>query len=196
MNRLHVSLIGGVGLVVLGVALAVSPALEYWRNRQIPHTATSPFLVVASAVPSFPVQKTYIRGEPTRIRVPRLGIDLTIREGVYDRATKSWTLSSDAAHHALNTPPPNNRDGNTFIYAHNRPGLFQALNQIRSGDKVIVMTANGHRFTYAFRTAYETTPTDSAPFQYTGAPILTLQTCSGLWYQNRQLFTFDLTEAV
>jgi hypothetical protein len=35
-------------------------------------------------------------------------------------------------------------------------------------------------------------PTDATLFEYKGKPILTIQTCSGVWYQNRQLFTFDL----
>jgi len=69
--------------------------------------------------------------------------------------------------------------------------VFSTLNRIKPGDEAIITTDNGHRFTYKFRAAYETNPSDDSLFHYQGSPILTVQTCSGLWYQNRQLFTFN-----
>jgi LPXTG-site transpeptidase (sortase) family protein len=100
------------------------------------------------------------------------------------------------AQYATVTVQPNNKEGNTFIYAHNRVGVFHTLSRINVGDTVIITTDNGHTLTYKFRTSYETNPNDTSLFSYKGAPILTLQTCSGVWYQNRQLFTFDLVEAL
>jgi LPXTG-site transpeptidase (sortase) family protein len=132
-----------------------------------------------------------VSGKPVRIQIPALHIDLQVAEGRYNKQTNSWTLSNDKAHYAVNTPLANNAEGNTFIYGHNRKAVFSTLNRIKAGDEAIVTTDNGHRFTYKFRSAYETNPTDNSLFDYKGAPILTVQTCSGLWYQNRQLFTFN-----
>ncbi len=136
-----------------------------------------------------------IAGMPTRIYIPSLDIDLPVIKGYYDASNLSWTLSNDSAQYATSTPQPNNVGGNTFIYAHNLPKLFDDLHKIKSGDIVIVQTDN-HKFYYKFRNAYETTPYDTSLLSYKGAPILTLQTCSGLWYQNRQLFTFDFVRVV
>jgi LPXTG-site transpeptidase (sortase) family protein len=195
MNTQRISLISGVSLVVIGLALAVNPALEYWRSKHVAHTATSPFSVVASTTPSFTPPQVAFQGEPVRIQIPSLKIDLNVIDGYYNKSSKTWTLTKDMAQYATVTPLPNNLEGNTFIYAHNRQGVFKDLSKIRVGDEAIITTDNNHTFTYKFRTSYETNPNDNSLFGYRGAPILTLQTCSGVWYQNRQLFTFDLVSA-
>lgn len=195
MNKLRISLIGGIGLVVVGLALAANPALEYWRSKHVESVSASPFSVVASATPALPPQQQLVSGQPVRLQIPTLNIDLKVVDGYYNKTNKTWTLTKDMAHYATMTPQPNNKEGNTFIYAHNRKGVFQGLTGLKAGDQVIVTTDNGHTLTYAFRAAYETNPNDTALFEYKGTPILTLQTCSGVWYQNRQLFTFDLLEA-
>lgn len=137
---------------------------------------------------------TIISGKPTALTIPDLAIDLAVKDGVYDTNAKTWSLSTDAAHYALITPEPNNMGGNTFIYGHNRKNIFSKLGTIKAGTKAYVKTDNGNTFTYVFRKSIETTPYDDTLFHYVGTPILTLQTCSGLWYQNRQLFTFDFVE--
>lgn len=195
MNKLRLSFACGTGLFVIGLALAINPALEYWRSAHVAHVGASPFSVVASATPAAAPQQHIVSGQPVRIQIPALGIDLKVIDGYYNKTNKTWTLTKDMAHYATMTPQPNNAEGNTFIYAHNRKGVFQALSKVKVGDEVIVTTDNSHTLTYKFRTAYETNQNDAALFDYKGAPILTLQTCSGVWYQNRQLFTFDLVEA-
>ena len=175
--------------------LAVNPITELWRSKHVDHVATSPFSVIAHASPAIAATPALVSGEPVRIQIPALAIDLSVIDGYYNQNSKTWTLTKDKVQYATVTPQPNNREGNTFLYGHNRPGVFNTLNKIKPGDKVIITTSNGHTLTYTFRTAYETNPNDSSLFEYRGMPILTIQTCSGVWYQNRQLFTFDLTEA-
>jgi LPXTG-site transpeptidase (sortase) family protein len=192
MNKTYAWLIGGLILLGVGMILAIQPVTELWRSHHVTHVATSPFSVVASTTPAFPPQADYFSGEPTRIQIPDLNIDLKVIDGYYNKSTKAWTLTKDKVQYATITPQPNNKQGNTFLYGHNRVGVFNTLNKIKVGDEAIITTGNGHTFTYKFRTAYETNPNDDTLFQYQGAPILTVQTCSGLWYQNRQLFTFDL----
>lgn len=137
-----------------------------------------------------------IQGKPVRLQIPSLNIDLAVADGVYNAQNKTWTLSKDKAHYALITPLANNQQGNTFIYGHNRKQVFGSLAKIKPGAEIILHTDNGHIFTYVFRTSYETSPKDDTLFKYTGSPILTVQTCSGAWYQNRQLFSFDLEKVI
>jgi LPXTG-site transpeptidase (sortase) family protein len=166
--------------------------MNYWHGKHVAQVLTVPFSTAASAAaPHIDPPAQVISGKPVRIQIPALHIDLQVADGRYNAEDHSWTLSKDKAQYALNTPLANNSEGNTFIYGHNRKQVFSTLNRIKPGDRAIVTTDNGHRFTYTFRMAYETNPSDDSLFQYKGAPILTVQTCSGLWYQNRQLFTFN-----
>jgi LPXTG-site transpeptidase (sortase) family protein len=110
--------------------------------------------------------------------------------------TKTWTLSLSKVQYAVTTPEPNTTGGNTFIYGHYRKGVFATLHTIQAGAQAVVKTSNGHSFYYQLASERVTNPSDTSLFNYQGKPILTIQTCSGLFFQNRQLFTFDLVRAV
>ena len=136
-------------------------------------------------------QPIVIQGKPVRLSIPSIELDIAVVDGVYNAQQKTWTLSNSNAHYALISPQPNNSSGNTFIYGHNRKEVFAKLAKVKAGDEALLYTDNGNVFRYVFRISVETNPYDDSLFAYSGPPIVTLQTCSGLWYQNRQLFTFD-----
>lgn len=135
-----------------------------------------------------------IKGTPTHISIPSVGIDLEVIPGYYNSSDQSWTLSLDKAQWGTMTAQANNKEGDTYIYGHYRLHVFYTLPHVQPGDEAVVMTDNGHKFTYQFVSSVTTTPTDTSLFSYKGKPILVLQTCTGLWYQYRQLFTFHLVE--
>ena len=132
-----------------------------------------------------------ISGYPVRLIVPSLRMDLRVADGVYNPKNGSWTLSRDKAHFAVMTAVPNNEAGNTLIYGHYRPEVFARLKSIKPGEKAIIQTDNGYRFIYTFRESNKVAPTDTSILVYNGPPQLTLQTCTGIWMQNRHLFTFS-----
>lgn len=193
MKKRYALLITGFCFIIGGLALGYTPFMNYWHGRHVSQVLTVPFSTAARAgLPQTTTKPAeVVSGKPVRIEIPSLNIDLNVAEGRYNSAAQTWTLSKDKAHYAINTPLANNAEGNTFIYGHNRKAVFARLPNIKSGAIAIVTTDNGHRFTYKFRSAYETKPSDDSLFAYEGPAILTLQTCSGIWYQNRQLFTFD-----
>ena len=92
------------------------------------------------------------------------------------------------------TPYANNREGNTFIYGHSLPAVFKKLTKLKPGAEAFVYTNNNHVFKYILTSTYVTNPSDNSLFKYQGPPILTLQTCTGLWYQNRTMFGFSFKE--
>jgi LPXTG-site transpeptidase (sortase) family protein len=139
-----------------------------------------------------PTKAATISGTPTHIAIPSVDISVDIEPGYYNKSNQTWTLSSSKAEYATITPKANNGSGNTFIYGHNRWAVFYKLLKVRPGDEAIVTTANNHTFTYKLVRQKVTQPTDNSLFGYQGPPILTLQTCSGLWYQDRSLFIFNL----
>ncbi|HJQ08414.1 MAG TPA: sortase [Candidatus Saccharimonadales bacterium] len=138
--------------------------------------------------------KPVIIGKPVRVKVPDAGINIQVMDGVYNEKNHTWSLSNDKAHYALMTPRANNIEGNTFIYGHNRRSVFAPLLKIQPGAEAIVETDNGKTFHYVLRSATDVDPSDVSIFTYKGAPILTLQTCSGTWYEDRRLFIFDFVK--
>lgn len=177
------SLLIGMGLWLGGIDTINS----WWAQRNTDARA------LTNNVPSV-TSAPLITGTPDRIAVPAVNINLKIIPGYYDPASQSWNLSLTDAQWGVMTARPNNKSGNTFIYAHARKNVFLDLPKVKPGDEAIVSSDNGHTFTYRFISSVETAPTDTSLFDYKGKPILVLQTCSGLWYQYRQLFTFDLVK--
>lgn len=140
------------------------------------------------------VQKEVIQGIPRSIAVPSLGINVAVEDGFYNAETGQWTLSEEAAFYATPTLPVNSEAGNTLIYGHNSQKIFGKLLDIQPGSEVIVTTDNGYVFTYTYQLTQAVSPTDVTPLAYEGKPRLTLQTCSGIWNQTRQMFYFELKD--
>lgn len=195
-SKLSVSRIGlmaGTALVAIGLILGGYTLLNTWLTQ---HTASKLSSQALKSNDQAHDDIPLISGTPVRIEVPSVSIDLKVIPGYYYPKSQSWTLSLNDAQYGVMTAPANNRGGDTFIYAHYRKGVFLALPKIQTGATAVVTTDNGHSFTYTFRASQITTPQDTSLFTYKGKPILVLQTCTGVWFQNRQLFTFDLVKAV
>lgn len=184
----YLSLLLGALLISFSLWLGGIDAINSWWTQR--NTQARALTNNTPPVTSTPL----IAGTPSQITVPAVNINLKIIPGYYYPDSQSWTLSLNDAQWGVMTAKANNKAGNTFIYAHARKNVFSDLPKVNPGDEAIVSTDNGHSFTYQFISSVETAPTDTSLFDYKGKPILVLQTCSGLWYQNRQLFTFDLVK--
>src|SRR5690606_34543857 len=123
-----------------------------------------------------------ISGPPIRLDIKSADISIEISDGVYNKQRGTWTLSNDKAHFAVGTSQPNNVAGNTFIYGHNRREVFARITKLVGGEEAKVTTANGHVFVYKLVSRRVVSPTDVSVFAYDGPPILTVQTCTGLFY--------------
>lgn len=187
----------GLAFIIVGLILLI--ALQVSLGSKSPPAASAAAVNKALHSPAdsglAPNAADTLSGTPTHIDIPAVGINLDVIPGYYYPATKSWTLSLSDAQYAANTKPANNTGGATFIYAHNRRGVFMSLPDITKGALAKITTSNGHVFSYAYRTSVVTTPDNTSIFAYQGKPILVAQTCTGIWYQNRQLFIFDLVGA-
>lgn len=163
-----------------------------WRKA---HVSKGPSPFESSSIVHKDATSPLIEGVPKRLKIPSVNIDIAVIDGFYNDKLKSWTLTNDKAQYATITPKANNLSGNTFIYGHDTARVFASLFKLSEGAKAEVETDSGHTFVYTYQSAYETDPYDDSLFKYEGPSILTLQTCSGLWYQNRMLFTFNFSEA-
>jgi len=133
-----------------------------------------------------------ITGVPVQLEIPSLNINLPIIPGYYNQKTQTWTLTVNKVQYATITPGPNNVEGNTFLYGHARAAVFANLHNILPNSEAIVKTSNDHTFYYVLSSIRSTNPDDDSVFTYSGPPELTIQTCTGLFWQNRQFFTFNL----
>lgn len=177
-----------VGILLIGLGLMFG-GVEIIKS----FSATTPQTKVSAlnSTTAPPTTEPLVDGEPSRIVIKSVGIDLAVLPGYYNANAQSWTLSLNNAHWGVMTAKANNKQGLTYIYAHYRKHVFYTLPKIQPGDTAEVYTQNGHVFTYKFSSSLTTSPTDTSLFDYKGKPILVLQTCSGVWYEKRQLFTFD-----
>lgn len=180
-----------IALLMLGIVIGGFVTFDTWRAQ---HSAAAAVKNVLTNNQPVKDSNPVIIGTPTHISIPSVSIDLKVIPGYYYPDTKSWTLSLDSAQYAAMTARPNNKEGDTFIYAHYRWHVFYNLPKIQPGAQATITTDNGHTFTYTFINYSITSPEDTSLFTYKGKPILILQTCTGLWYQNRQLFTFQLVD--
>jgi LPXTG-site transpeptidase (sortase) family protein len=183
-----VTILVGTLLLILGLAGSM-PAIYYHFSNN--GSVSNHGLPIAAAESNIDNSAALISGQPVSISVPSLNINLPVINGYYDQKTKNWTLTSNKAQFAAATAQPNNLSGNTFIYGHALNNVFGHLNKIQPGAMVTITTANGYQFTYKFVSTYATQPTDMSVLSYHGSPILTVQTCSGTWYQNRQMYLFS-----
>lgn len=129
---------------------------------------------------------------PVHIRVPSIGIDTTITNGYYNQLTGQWTLSETSAFYATPTHLISTDNGNTLIYGHNSDKIFGKLRSIQPGAEAVVTTDAGHTFTYRYVSTQAVNPTDVTVLNYNGSPRIMLQTCSGIWNEHRQMYSFDL----
>lgn len=182
----------GIILLISGTVLLIS----LMRSRELSRVA-APSFSASTVVAAKPSSPTALYGEPVQLQIPSLGINLPIIPGYYDHKTQEWTLTTDKVQYATITPEPNDQSGNTFLYGHARKNVFGSLHTIAPHAEAIVQTNNGHTFYYRLNGALTVDPTDSAAvLDYQGKPMLTIQTCTGLFWQNRQLFYFDLEKVV
>lgn len=182
--------ISGVVICLIGL-LGLIPSTYFWyQTKQITQAASTSNepIVTQPTVVSSPSIST---GKPTSLSIPSLNLNLAVADGIFNPKTGQWTLSNDKVHYALKTVQPNDKQGNTLIYGHYRPGVFATLKSIKPGSEVYVKTDNGLTFTYVYTDNRVVNPSDGSVFDYQGKPMLTLQTCTGRFMQNRQLFSFD-----
>jgi LPXTG-site transpeptidase (sortase) family protein len=186
VRRLHY--IGGT-LMIAGLVGLVPMGYFWVHSRQA--IAAAP--TISAPVIQLPTTPDVVSGHPVHLSIPSVGVDLTIIDGTYNAQNGTWTLTTDKAQYAVPTVEPNNYAGNTLIYGHYRKNVFASLHTIQPGAQAVITTDNGYTFTYAYDKSDVVDPTNTDIFAYQGTPRLTVQTCTGAFFQNRQFFYFNYT---
>ena len=180
----------GAVLIAAGIIFGGLNAFNAWLNSHGQKVQAQGIKNTAPVKNDDPL----ITGTPSHISIPSVNIDLTVIPGYYNPKDNSWTLTLNNAQWGTMTAKPNNKSGLTYIYGHYRVHVFYTLPRVKPGDLATVTTDNGHTFTYKYVSNVVVTPQDTSLLTYQGKPVLLLQTCTGAWYQYRQLFLFDLLQ--
>lgn len=185
-------------LFIVGGGLLASPALlDDIVTAQAPMVEASQQPVVTRTGQAASTNGSMIlSGFPSTLTVDDTGIDLGVRAGYYDARTTNWTLDNSHAFYATITPLPNDSTGTTFMYGHNRVGVFSTLKNVTKDSKAVVKTTNGRTFTYSYERMFKVTPENSqAVLAQSEKPTLVLQTCGGILDQYRMIYIFNFEEA-
>lgn len=185
-EKLPLSLFIGVLFLALGVIYFVSPLSKA-------DELTFKTVNIQQLDPETP---ELISGKPNKLIIDSVGINIDVVDGYYNSANGDWTLSENKAHYALMTPEANNMAGNTFIYGHNNKAVFEKLVNIAPNENAQILTDNGKVFNYQLKEVKDVKPADVSLFEYQGPSILTVQTCTGTWYEKRTLYIFEFKEVV
>lgn len=171
-----VSLVLAVAATMLAAAALLPRVAVAPPARSAPAPTAAATVAAATAAPRPTV-------EGMRIVVPRLGIDLPLREGDIQRDIAREGFAGDtpegSAFHLPGTAVPGEL-GNSYIYAHARPGMFLALWQARVGDRVVIRLPYGAELEYVVAEIHPRVPPDDVRWvRPTPDERLTLQTSTG-----------------
>lgn len=183
-----------VAVFIAGTALMTPLTYYYFHSKLVDAAPLAPIAIAPKPVgkpatattPAVPV----FSGSPVELIIPSLHFDLQVVDGYYNPKTGGWNVSNTQAQFATPSTEPNNISGNTLLYGHYRPEVFAYLHLIKPGATATIKTDNGYSFTYTYTNTQAYDPSDTTIFSYSGAPRLTIQTCSGTFMQNRQMFYF------
>lgn len=128
---------------------------------------------------------------PERVVIPSLGVNLAISGSIEEQG--AWEISETGANFALNTAIPNGFSGNTALFGHDRPKLFNPIHQLKEGDLIEVHTRE-MIYRYSVTGNLVVGPTDISVMDQTKDSRLTLVTCDGWLSENRYIVTANFKE--
>ena len=118
---------------------------------------------------------------PVALSLPRLGISLQIKEGAY--AAGRWTLDNVHAFYArANTP---------LIYGHAIREVFLGLHNATKNELLYITNDKSQKLAFRLTTTRVVTPSTIALLNEKKARTLFLLTCTGPYFESRQVFEFS-----
>lgn len=126
-------------------------------------------------VNSYSAERTTFSSLPTRIIIPSVSIDTSVKKALIINGY--WQVFADSAAWGDQSGIPG-RIGNQVIFAHKRSELFLSLKDIAVGAKIYVLT-DDKSYSYEVKEIKEVKPNQIEVVAPTTDETLTLYTCSG-----------------
>ena len=166
-----------IGKIIFGIAFLVLAAILFFGKpeeaaEKLPdHSFKDEPVIVEGFIP-YELEEASL---PTRILIPSLSIDLSVKKAKIIEGY--WELFEDSAAWGEGSGLPGAM-GNQVIFAHAREGLFLPLREIQKGMKVYVLSGDKW-FSYEVDEIKEVDPDQTEVIAETEDEKLTLYTCSG-----------------
>lgn len=168
-------------LKLLFASLLVGLGVYFLLTADVKKTVVAPLgdiQPVTTVAPKFP---------PTRIRVPKLDLDIPVTAATV--SGNSWDMFDDAIAWLSTSAVPG--QGNVILYGHNRKKLFGDLYRLVPGDSIEV-EQNGAWISYTVSQSKSVNPKDIASI-LSDQNRLTVYTCEGSFDQKRRVLYADPT---
>ncbi len=120
-------------------------------------------------------------GQPTRIRIPAIGVEFPIVEG------DGWEQLKKGVGHHIGSANPGQR-GNMVLSGHDDiyGEVFRDLDRLKPGDEIIVYTQD-RAYTYIVTETHIVEPTDVQWLAPTDRPTVTLVSCYPYMVDNKRI---------
>ena len=133
-------------------------------------------------------------GKPVYITISSVGIELEVKEGVYDSDKLEWSIDDGYAYWANLSDEPSLNLGNSLVYAHNKGNAFYFLKDLEYGDLISLKTEKGYTLVYQYVESRIVGPYDDDLFTWDDGNFLTLLTCYGFGSTQRKLYISEFIE--
>ena len=177
--RLRLTTLLALALIAIGVVVMLGG--DPFRSAAPAPPSPVGFATSRPPTTEFPTATPGPRAIPDgyRVQIPRLRIDLPIKEGDIERDTVSQQTPEHAAFHLPRTAIPG-QGSNTYLYAHARTGMFLTLWDAKEGDEVIIVAPDGKTLAYVVREVHPRVPYNETSWVLPSpTERLTLQTSTG-----------------
>lgn len=166
-----------IGKIALGFSIIVLSVIFIFGNPQV-----KPEKILGYSFKDEPVEVVGFEPQeseevkvPTRILIPDLSIDLSVKKA--EIIEGYWEVFEDSAAWGDGSGLPG-EVGNQVIFAHARKGLFLPLREVEEGMKVYTFT-DSDWYTYEVTEIKEVLPNETEVIAETEDERITLYTCSG-----------------
>lgn len=195
MRKLHrtqaVVAIAVLLIISGGLYLGVPAARATWQRHQGMQHNTATLQTAATktvAVNQFTLQN------PVQLQLPRLGITLAIKQGVYNKTTQSWPLDRSSA---FVMQPWQDQNGvqlpmTPVIYGHDIPAVFMHLSGVAPNEILVITQQNGQSYTLRYVDDVVVGPRDNSVFTVRYPSSVLLMTCTGAHFESRRVLRFEL----
>ena len=119
----------------------------------------------------------------TKLRIERLGIELAIKAGNYDKNRSTWQLDRQHAFIAKGAATPT-------IYGHNIPTVFGKLNGIAPNEALELFDTQGNIYLFAYKNEIKVLPQAVEILKTVQPNTVQLITCDKAPFTYRRVLTF------
>lgn len=166
---------------LIPLALIAAGVAYLALNREV--SASTLFIVPA---PQHQGTSRQVIKEPARLSIPAVGIELSVKTGVFDKKAGQWGINQTDAFFAKSTTTP-------LIYGHNTSAVFAPLSRLTKNDRLTLGFKDGSSKSFVYLGTKFIKPNDASVLTEEHPHTIILLTCSGIFSDSRRIVYFKET---